>query len=88
MLRVNKKFHLSESNGILERLFEIIEDTIIRGQSEHLFKKDLDLDVCRNLLFGTLDHILIPWIMFNRHYDLKSVGEEASRLFVNALKNG
>ncbi len=86
MLRTNKKFHKSKSNDIIENLFTIIEDTIVRGQAEGIFKEDLDLDICRNIIFGTLDHIMIPWIIFNRGYDLKSVGAEVSDLFVNAIK--
>ena len=86
MLRTNKKFHKSVSNEIIENLFKIIEDAIVRGQADNLFRKDLDLEICRNLLFGTLDHILIPWIIFNRRYDLKAVGVEVSNLFINAIK--
>jgi TetR/AcrR family fatty acid metabolism transcriptional regulator len=86
MLRTNEKFHKSESNKIIENLFKIIEDAIVRGQAENIFKEDLDMDICRNLLFGTLDHIMIPWIIFNRRYDLRAVGGEVSDLFVNAIK--
>lgn len=88
MLRTNKKFHKSKSNEIIENLFGIIEDAIKKGQAENIFKADLDIDICRDLLFGTLDHIMIPWIMFNRQYDLRAVGAEVADLFVNAIRSG
>ena len=86
MLRTNKKFHQSASNEIIEKLFKIIEEIIARGQAENIFRRDIDLDICRNLLFGTLDHIMIPWIIFNRRYDLRLLGSEVSDLFVKAIR--
>lgn len=86
MLRTNKEFYKSASHEIIENLFRIIEDAVARGQAEGLFDENLDLYLCRDLLFGTLEHILIPWIIFKRHYDLKAVGAEVSMLFVNAIK--
>ena len=38
------------------------------------------------MLFGTLDHIIIPWIMFNRSYDFSGIGTEVADLFINAIK--
>ncbi len=32
------------------------------------------MDICHNLLFGTIDHVMIPWIIFNRQYDLLKIG--------------
>ncbi len=88
MLRTNKKFHISESSGIIDNLFKMIEASILKGQDEGLLQPDLDLDICRHLLFGTLDHIMIPWIIFSRGYDLKTVGGEVADLFVNAMRMG
>ncbi|MBW2368533.1 MAG: TetR/AcrR family transcriptional regulator [Deltaproteobacteria bacterium] len=85
MLRTNKKFHNSESNEIIEKLFTIIEEIIVTGQGQY-FKANLDLNLCRDLLFGTLDHIMIPWIIFDRRYDWKALGAEVSDLFVNAIR--
>lgn len=86
MLRTNKHFHRSEGIRIIEKIFAVIRDIIIRGQTEQKFRKDLDMDLCQDLLFGTIDHIIIPWIMFNRDYDLPDIGEEFSRLFLNAIR--
>ncbi|MGB9499397.1 MAG: TetR/AcrR family transcriptional regulator [Dissulfuribacterales bacterium] len=87
MLRTNKQFHRSQSNEIIDNLFSLIENDIKKGQAENIFKDDLDINLCRDLLFGTLDHIMIPWIIFNRHYDLREVGSEVSDLFINAIRS-
>ncbi|MBS3758870.1 MAG: TetR/AcrR family transcriptional regulator [Desulfobacterales bacterium] len=86
MLRTNKAFHRSEGIQIIEKIFNVMKDIITRGQAEGVFKPDLDMDLCQDLLFGTIDHITIPWIMFNRDYDLLKVGEAVSRLFINAIR--
>ena len=86
MLRTNKKFHRSESNKTIDALFKIIASAIKAGQSDSIFKKDLDLNICRDLLFGTLDHIMIPWIIFDRRYDMRALGEEVSSLFLKAIR--
>ena len=86
MLRTNKKFHKSEGHKTIEKSFEIIEDIIQQGQKENLFRRGLDLGLCRDLLFGTLDHIMIPWIIFDRQYDFNALGAEVSDLFINAIR--
>jgi len=86
MLRTNKRFYKSQGNEIIINIYKVIEAAVKKGQTENIFNNDLDLDICRNLLFGTLDHIMIPWIIFDRQYDLKSVGEEVANLFVNAIR--
>lgn len=86
MLRTNREFYRSDGIQIIEKIFRVIREIIARGQEEKVFRPDLDLDLCQDLLFGTIDHIIIPWIMFNRDYDLPALGEEVSRLFINAVR--
>jgi len=87
MLRPNKKFYYSESNKILDQIFDLIQKIIVKGQATGKFKKNLDPEAYRSLLFGSIDHIIIPWIIFDRKYDLIKVGNEVSKLFINAIKS-
>ncbi|MBU3917270.1 TetR/AcrR family transcriptional regulator, partial [bacterium] len=87
MLRANRRFHFSESNQIIDSLFGVLSDLIRCGQKARLFKDDLDLSICQHLLFGTVDHVIIPWIMFERDYDFKSIGTAVADLFINAIKS-
>jgi len=86
MLRTNKKFHESQSSEMIENMFKMIKDEIKKGQGKKIFKEDLDMNICRDLLFGALDHIMIPLIIFNREYDLKKIGKAVSGLFINLIK--
>ena len=85
MLRPNKSFYYSKSNKILDQIFILIQKTIIAGQKSGSFRQDLVPSAYKALLFGSIDHILIPWIVFNRKYDLIKVGNEVSKLFISAI---
>lgn len=85
-LRPNKNFYHSKSNKILDEVFKIIEETIEAGQDDGSFKMNLDPSVYRALIFGSIDHVIIPWVIFNRNYDLIKVGKEISRIFVDAIR--
>lgn len=87
MLRTNRQFHFSESNQIIDRLFDVISRLIRQGQKESLFKKDLDIAICKHLLFGTVDHVIIPWIMFERDYNFQEIGGWVANLFIHAISN-
>jgi TetR/AcrR family transcriptional regulator, fatty acid metabolism regulator protein len=86
MLRANRKFYRSGSYKIHEKMFETIKKIIVQGQAANIFRRDLDLTICQNMLFGTVDHIMIPWIMFDRKYNLEQIGENVSGLFLNAIR--
>ena len=79
-----KPFILSDE--ILGKISESIRRTIVEGMKQGLFSKNIDIDTFLNLVFGTIDHIIIPWVMFKRNYDLLQIGEETSRLFINAIR--
>lgn len=86
LLRTNRRFHQSEGSEMIENIFHVIRELIVRGQNEGAFKKDLDMEICRDMLFGSIDHILIPRIIFDRNYDLPKIGGEISELFLNMIK--
>lgn len=86
MLRANKKFQGSKSKQIIDDLFEIIKEEITNGQQKKIFRQKIDINLYKNLLFGTLEHIMIPMIIFNRPYDLKELGDEFSRLLIDSIK--
>lgn len=86
MLRANKNFIHSPSHQIYGHIFDILEDIIDQGRQAKTFAPDADLGLFQSLVYGTLDHIIIPWVIFNRPYDLMPVGEEACDLFTSALK--
>ena len=85
MLRPNRNFYYSESNEIIKKIFAIIKKYIAAGQNRGMFRQNLDPSVYKALLFGSIDHVIIPWIIFNRDYNLDKVGNEVSKLFISAI---
>jgi len=85
MLRPNRKFYQSRGNTILQEIEQKIGDIILEGREQGIFSSDFEITVFQDLVFGTIDHIIIPWVIFKRKYNLLQIGEEASRLFVNAI---
>ena len=86
MLRANRNFIHSRSHQLYVHIFQVFEKMIKQGSLEGVFLRDIDLGLFQSLVFGTIDHIIIPWVIFNRPYDLMQVGAEACDLFTNALK--
>ncbi len=86
MLRSNRKFYKSESDKILGKIRDRIGDIIVEGIKQSVFLRDIDIPTFHHLMFGTIDHIIIPWVIFKRKYSLLEVGEEASKLFVDAIR--
>lgn len=86
MLRPTRKFYTSKSYEVLARISDNFRNCIIEGQKKGIFLKNVNIDVFEDMIFGTIDHIIIPWIIFKRGYDLMKVGEEAAELFVKAIR--
>jgi TetR/AcrR family fatty acid metabolism transcriptional regulator len=87
MLRPNSRFYDSKSYQMLDKISDNIGSLVVEGMREKVFLEDIDVDTYLDLVFGTIDHITIPWVIFEREYDLLQVGEEASKLFVNAIRS-
>lgn len=86
LLRSNRKFYRSESFKIFDKIRYKIRDIIVEGREQGVFSTDFDIWTFCDLIFGTIDYLIIPWVMFKREYDLLKVGEEAYRLFLNAIR--
>ncbi len=86
MLRANKSFINSEGYLIYEKIFNVMARIVQRGQTEGVFSKSINLKLFQSIVYGTLDHIIIPWVMFSRRYNLMELGEEAGNLIIDAIR--
>jgi len=85
-LRANKSFIHSRNYRIYNQIFNVLQEIIEQGQEEKVFAENIDFSLFQSLVLGTVDHIIIPWVIFNRSYNLMPVGEEACDLFINSIK--
>ena len=84
-MRPNRKFYNSRSYELLDDIGDSLKNIIIEGQEKNIFLTNLDVNLFKTCILGTIDHIIIPWVIFNRQYSLTEVGEEISELLVNAI---
>ncbi|PIE57624.1 MAG: TetR family transcriptional regulator [Desulfobulbus propionicus] len=65
----------------------IIADIIIQGQSEGSFRADIDPDIAKQMLFGTLDEISRIWGLGNEeNVSLEEVSRQITTLFNMGMK--
>lgn len=87
LLNAKKIFYNSESIDILDNISVLLGKKVNSGQKNGIFKKDLNLSLCSSFLFGSIYHVIIPWIIFGRKYDLLEIGDEVTNIFINAIKS-
>jgi len=67
---------------------QLIEELIENGRLQGTFRRNLDVRIVRQMIFGTLDETVTTWVMKNMKYDLMSQVISIYDLIVNAIKSG
>ncbi|MEO8217568.1 MAG: TetR/AcrR family transcriptional regulator [Acidobacteriota bacterium] len=76
-LRQSLKFMSLLSRKGLAEYLTTLRQIIERGQSQGLFRADLQPQLTANLIFGILDEMVTSWILSEKEYDLT---EHAQRI--------
>ncbi|MCA1563104.1 MAG: TetR family transcriptional regulator [Acidobacteria bacterium] len=84
-LRQSTKFMERFSTTQLREYLGIIRDVISQGQSEGLFKRQVNPTLAAKLFFGALDEMATNWILSKRKYSLASEADVIVDLFVGGL---
>jgi|SRR5690625_5156469 len=84
-LRQSKKDLRLKINQVLKPYLDIIDQIIEEGMTENFFRKDLQLALVRQMIFGTLDETVTTWVMQNRRYDLVALVDEVHRLIISGI---
>ncbi|MDA8236127.1 MAG: TetR/AcrR family transcriptional regulator [Clostridia bacterium] len=76
---------LRQATGdVLRRYFHLIEDLIEEGQASGFFNPELNKYLARQMIFGTLDEIVISWV-FNRRHSLAAQAPQVYKMLLNSL---
>ncbi|WP_047150559.1 TetR/AcrR family transcriptional regulator [Aneurinibacillus tyrosinisolvens] len=73
-------------NRVLKGYLNLIDEVILLGKEQGIFRKEVEHPVARKMIFGTLDEAVTSWIMNDRTYDLVSLVDPIHNLFLNGLK--
>lgn len=82
-LRANKRFH-SVNRALIHDFIEPYKATIIEGQQSENFRNDITPFLILKLIFGTIDLLMIDWILKNKNP--LDFFESFFILIINAIK--
>ena len=85
-LRYNRRFYSSPSYELFREFANIFYDIIKDGIKRRHFRESMDPIMAVKMIFGTIDHGLISWLMFNKPARPVVLSEPLTKLFLNALK--
>lgn len=73
-----------------EKFFEylkLIEDIIIAGQNQGLFKKSLNPAIVRRAFFGAVDELALEWVLMKKkRYTVQEAADNLSQMILDGIK--
>ncbi|MBD1372889.1 TetR/AcrR family transcriptional regulator [Hazenella sp. IB182357] len=93
MLAIVTQIELRQSNPevrkgigkILKRYLNVIDQILIDGVKQNLFRSDMDIRITRRMIFGTLDETVTSWITKNHKYKLLEQVDDIHNLFIHGF---
>jgi TetR/AcrR family transcriptional regulator, fatty acid metabolism regulator protein len=86
-LRQSTKFMERFSATHLREYLGIIRDIIADGQSQRVFRRDINPTLGAKLVFGALDEMATNWILSRRKYALAAEADQIVDFLVGGLGN-
>ncbi|MEW6263563.1 MAG: TetR/AcrR family transcriptional regulator C-terminal domain-containing protein [Thermodesulfobacteriota bacterium] len=84
-LRANKKFYESRAYQDFRKFNRILFGILKLGQEEGVFQTNTDISLCRHMIFGTIDHTVLGWLLFRKPLNLLDQEESLSSIFLDCL---
>ena len=84
-LRGSIKFMREFSAAGFAEYLEIIHQTIIEGQKQGVFRKDINATICSKIFFGAIDEMVTNWVLSKKKYDLSPLAEEVVKVFSDGI---
>lgn len=85
-LRYNRRFYQAPAYDLFREFARIFYDIIKDGTARGHFRQDLNPYIAVKMIFGTIDHSLLSWLMFGKPENLVTLSEPLCQLFLSALK--
>ena len=86
-LRPNRRFYSSKGYELFKDYNKILINILKQGQEENTFRKEANIGLFRNLIFGTIDHTALTWLLFEKPASLIDQGEEIIKHCMRAIKS-
>ncbi|MBU2498196.1 MAG: TetR/AcrR family transcriptional regulator [Proteobacteria bacterium] len=85
-LKTNANFMKTEVYANVRKLYAYLLEIFEEGRSSGEMKQDLDPRLARDIFVGTMDHIVIRWLLKDMSYSLFEDLEETFSLMVEGFK--
>ncbi|GEN31468.1 TetR/AcrR family fatty acid metabolism transcriptional regulator [Cerasibacillus quisquiliarum] len=72
-------------NNVLKDYLDIIDMILKEGMEQHVIRRDLNIPLMRQMIFGTIDETVTNWVMKNQKFDLVSLAPDVHDLLMNGL---
>jgi len=83
--RDSKGLLFDEMNKFYHSYREIFADVIIEGMTEGSFRKDINPRSAASMIVGTLDGILVQWILDKDSIDLQDIVKTVTAVVLNGI---
>jgi TetR/AcrR family fatty acid metabolism transcriptional regulator len=84
-LRCNPRFYQSPAYALIQEYSSVLLNIVEEGKKEGVFRTEINKQLVRDMIFGTLDHVTLPWVIFKRQSSLIEKNNELCELFLNAI---
>lgn len=74
-------------NRVLKPYLGVIDGIVKDGINEKLFRKDVNIPLIRQMIFGTLDETVTNWVLNEEKYDLVSLAPAVHDLITKGISS-
>lgn len=86
-LRSSHKFMKEYKAEKFFQYLQLLEDIIIEGQQQDVFRKDINPQIMKRVIFGAIDELTLEWSLMNtKRYELEEAVEQLYKLIFEGLK--
>ncbi len=70
-------------NDVLKGYLKVVDQILQEGIENGEFPETLDVQLTRQMIFGTIDEIITTWVMNEERYDLTALAPKVHQLLLN-----
>lgn len=85
-LKSNRRFYHSRSYQSFRRYNEELIRILSKGRQANIFSDRSSIYLCCHLIFGSVDHMALAWLLFHQPPSLLDQADELIKLFLQAVR--
>ncbi|BBO84175.1 hypothetical protein DSCO28_47410 [Desulfosarcina ovata subsp. sediminis] len=85
-LRSSRRFYSSPPYAIVKQYNDILMGILKKGQADQTFSRDANIHLIRHMIFGSIDHTALTWLLFNKPSSLLGVADSLAWFVLNTLR--